>query len=85
MQKDLLWPRGPEYQTRQRSLRSSRWESRTIHGVWESHAQGEGKQIFPLSVMKEEHKVQDPNILLTMLSNNAIAKGKLESRILGNG
>ncbi len=37
-----------EYQTRQRSLRSSQWEQRPTHGVRESRMQGEGKQVFQL-------------------------------------
>jgi hypothetical protein len=36
-------------------------------GAWESHVQGEGRQIFQLSAVGEEHEVQDPNVLLTML------------------
>ena len=38
----------PEYQTRQRSLNSSRWKLRTTHGAWESHVQGEVRQVFQL-------------------------------------
>ena len=33
-----------EYQTGQRSLRRSRWKSRTTHGARESRVQGEGRQ-----------------------------------------
>ena len=38
----------PENQTKQRSLHSSRRESRPVLGTRESHAQGEGKQVFQL-------------------------------------
>jgi hypothetical protein len=38
----------PEYQTRQRSWRSSRRVSRPAHGARESRVQGEGQQIFQL-------------------------------------
>lgn len=61
----------PEYQTRQRSLRSSRWASRPTQGARESRVQGEGKQVFQLWEIQEEHIVQDPNVLLAILSRMA--------------
>jgi hypothetical protein len=37
-------------------------------GARESRVQGEGQQIFRWSVIREEHIVQEPNTLLTILS-----------------
>src|SRR5258707_3583497 len=41
------------------------------HGAWESHVQGEGKQIFHIVRVREEHTVQDPTVLLTILGRMA--------------
>jgi len=43
----------------------------THRGAWESHVQGEGRQVFQLRGICEEHKVQDPNIQLAILSKMA--------------
>src|SRR5258707_4350017 len=37
------------------------------HGSWESHVQGEGKQIFHIVRVREQHTVLDPTVLLTIL------------------
>ena len=39
----------------------------THRGAWESHVQGEGRQVSQLWGICEEHKVQEPNILLAIL------------------
>ncbi len=46
-------------------------ESRTTHGVPESGIQGEWAQVFQLQERKKEHKVQQPTILLAILSKMA--------------
>lgn len=46
-------------------------ELRTTHGVPESGIQGEGAQVFQLQERKKEHTVQQPTILLAILSKMA--------------